>query len=231
MDDRTNNWFIGQPISAIWNYNVTGVWQKEEAAEAAKYGQRPGDPKVANNYTADDKVNADGTTTPVYNDSDKEFLGQTAPPLHWSLRNDFTLFRNLTVSINIYAYSGHKSIDGNYLNQDNGGSLVTYGMNMYAKPYWTLDNPTNEYARLDSRGPAGITSPGRLYNRSFVRLENITLGYTIPTQLSSRWDIEKVKVYGTVRNVAVWNKNWEYGDPETGGLATRLFTIGLNVTF
>lgn len=231
MDDRTNNWFIGQPISAIWNYNVTGVWQKEEAAEAAKYGQRPGDPKVANNYTADDKVNADGTTTPVYNDTDKEFLGQTAPPLHWSLRNDFTLFRDLTVSINIYSYWGHKSIDGNYLNQDNGGSLVTYGMNMYAKPYWTLDNPTNEYARLDSRGPAGITSPGRLYNRSFVRLENITLGYTIPTQLSSRWDIEKVKVYGTIRNVAVWNKDWEYGDPETGGLATRLFTIGLNVTF
>lgn len=231
MDDRTNNWFIGQPISAIWNYNVTGIWQKEEAEEAAKYGQRPGDPKVANNYTADDKVNADGSITPVYNDSDKEFLGQTAPPLHWSLRNDFTLFRNLTVSINIYSYWGHKSIDGNYLNQDNGGSLVTYGMNMYAKPYWTLDNPTNEYARLDSRGPAGITSPGRLYNRSFVRLENITLGYTIPTQLSSRWDIEKVKLYGTIRNVAVWNKDWEYGDPETGGLATRLFTIGLNVTF
>ena len=102
---------------------------------------------------------------------------------------------------------------------------------MYAKPYWTLDNPTNEYARLDARGPAGITSPGRLYNRSFVRLENITLGYTIPTSLSSRWDIEKVKLYGTVRNVAVWNKDWEYGDPETGGLATRLFTIGLNVTF
>lgn len=230
MDDKTNNWFIGQPISEIWNYSVTGIWQASEAAEAAKYGQRPGDPKVSNSYTKDDIANADGSFTPVYNDKDKAFLGQTAPPLHWSLRNDFTLFKNLTVSINMYAYTGHKSVDGNYLNQDNGGSLVTYGMNMYKKSYWTLDNPTNEYARLDAKGPAGVTSPGKIYNRSFVRLENITLGYTIPSRFAGKLDIQKIKVYGTIRNVAVWNKDWEYGDPETGGLATRLFTMGLNVT-
>jgi TonB-linked SusC/RagA family outer membrane protein len=230
MDDRTNNWFIGHPISEIWNYQVTGIWQANEAAEAAKYGQRPGDPKVANSYTADDRVNADGSVTPVYNDKDKEFLGQTAPPFHWSLRNDFTLFKNLTVSINMYAYMGHKSLDGNYLNQDNGGSLVSYAMNMYEKPYWTLENPTSEYARLDARGPAGIAAPGKIYNRSFVRLENITLGYTVPSRITSKLAIQKAKVYGTVRNVAVWNKDWDYGDPETGGLATRLFTMGLNVT-
>jgi TonB-linked SusC/RagA family outer membrane protein len=67
MDDTTNNWFIDQPISTIWNYRVTGIWQVDEIDEAAKYGQKPGDPKVANNCTADDK--ADGT--PVYNDKDK----------------------------------------------------------------------------------------------------------------------------------------------------------------
>lgn len=78
--DTGNGWFIGQPIGAIWNYRVTGIWQSYEAAEALKYGQRPGDPKVANNYTADD-VNG----SPVYNDKDKEFLGQTNPPIMWSL--------------------------------------------------------------------------------------------------------------------------------------------------
>jgi hypothetical protein len=230
MDDQTNGWFIGQPISTIWNYRVTGIWQANEAAEAKRYGQSPGDPKIANIYTADDKKNADGSTTPVYNNNDKQFLGQTAPPINWQLRNDFTFFKNLTLSVNMYSYMGHKSLDGNYLNKDNGGSLITYNFNTFAKEYWTPDNPTNKYARLDAMTPAGA-SADKLYNRSFIRLENIAVGYTLPKKWTDKIELQRVKFYASVRNVAVWQKDWEYGDPETGGLATRVFSLGLNVNF
>jgi TonB-linked SusC/RagA family outer membrane protein len=230
-NDIANGWFIGQPISAIWNYNVTGIWQAHEAAEAAKHGQRPGDPKVANNYTGDDK-DPNAPITATYNDQDKEFLGQTAPPIMTSMRNDFT-YKNLTFSFNIYSYWGHKSLNGAYLNQDNGTSLVTNLANAYARNYWTVDNPTNEVARLDAKGPAGVNSPGMLYDRSFIRLENITLGYTLPERFLSKFSIERLKVYAAVRNVAVWkkDKNWDYWDIETGGLAPRTYTLGLNVGF
>lgn len=67
---------------------------KDEVKEAAKYSQRPGDPKVQNIYTDDDKVNADGSVTPVYNNKDKQFMGETTPPIHWSLRNSFTIFKD-----------------------------------------------------------------------------------------------------------------------------------------
>jgi TonB-linked SusC/RagA family outer membrane protein len=239
MDDKANNWFIGQPINVIWNYRVTGIWQLNEVEEAAKYGQRPGDPKVANNYTADDVVNADGSVTPVYNDKDKEFLGQTAPPFHWSLRNDFVLWKDLTVSFNIYSYMGHKSLAGYYLNFDDDGGRFTYAMaNLPKKEYWTLNNPTNEYARIDAKGPVGAENPSKLYDRSFIRLENISIGYTLPKKWTSKLDLERVKIYGSIRNVAVWAFDWEYGDPEAasgygdgGGLATRIYTLGLNITF
>lgn len=236
MDDTSNGWFIGQPIGTIWDYRVTGIWQADEVSEAAKYGQKPGDPKVANNYTADDIVNADGTITPVYNDKDKEFLGTTSPPYHWSIRNDFTLWKNFSVSFNIYSYMGHKSMETYYLNQDNGGSLITNGLNTYEKKYWTPENPSNKYARLNAQGPAGVTSPGKLHNRSFIRLENISVGYTFPREWVQKFQVEKMKIYGSVRNVAVWKKDWIYGDPETGsynngGLATRTYSIGLNLTF
>jgi TonB-linked SusC/RagA family outer membrane protein len=231
MDDITNNWFIGQPISTIWDYRVTGIWQVNEIEEAAKYGQKPGDPKVANNYTADDVVNDDGSVTHVYNDRDKEFLGQTAPPVHWSLRNEFTFRKNLTFSFNIYSYMGHKSTETYYLNNDNGGSRVTNCYNIFAKEYWTPENPSGTYARLDASGPQGAVSAPRLHNRSYIRLENISLAYTLPKVWTSKLEIEKVRLYGSVRNVAVWQKDWEYGDPETGGLATRIFTLGLNLTF
>lgn len=230
MDDKSNGWFIGQPISAIWNYRVLGIWQAHEADEAQRYGQKPGDPKIENSYTADDRKNPDGSVTPVYNDNDKQFLGQTAPPINWQLRNDFTFFRSLTLSINIYSYMGHKSLNGNYLNNDNGGSLITYNYNTFKKEYWTPENPTNKYARLDAATPSGA-SANRLYDRSFIRLENIAIGYTLPKKWTDKLQLQRVKFYGSVRNVAVWQKDWEYGDPETGGLATRLFSLGFNVNF
>lgn len=231
-DDLSNGWFIGQPVSAIWNYRVTGIWQVDEAAEAAKYGQRPGDPKVANNYTADDIKNADGTTTAVYNNKDKEFLGQTTPPVMWSLRNDFT-YKNFNFSFNIYSYWGNKSESTSYLNQDNSVSSVTYNANTYQKEYWTLNNPSDFFGRLDARGPSGVAAPNRVFDRSFIRLDNVTIGYTMPHKLLSPAGIENLKLYATVRNVAIWkkDKNWNYWDIETNDIAPRIYTLGLNVTF
>ncbi|WP_205461998.1 SusC/RagA family TonB-linked outer membrane protein [Mangrovibacterium lignilyticum] len=228
-DDTSNGWFIGKPISAIWNYNVTGIWQKGEVDEAAVYGQRPGDPKVENVYTADDGVNGDGTAKPVYNNNDKKFLGQTAPPTHWSIRNDFTFFKSLNFSFNIYSYMGHKSLSTDYLNRLNNKSEIDNNFNSYVREYWTVDNATNKYGRLNASGPTGLTEPGRLFNRNFIRLENIALSYDIPSRISQKLGMEKLKVYGNIRNVAVWAKDWDYWDPETGGLAPRTYTIGFNV--
>ncbi|MDR1981204.1 MAG: SusC/RagA family TonB-linked outer membrane protein [Tannerellaceae bacterium] len=243
MDDINNSWFIGQPISTIWNYRVTGIWQADEVEEAKKYGQVPGDPKVANNYTADDVINADGSVTHVYNNKDKEFLGQTAPPIFWSLRNEFVLWKDLSISFNIYSRMGHKRLAGYYLNNDDDGGRMAYAMqNVPAKTYWTPDNPTDKYGRIEAKGPTGAAGAEKLYDRSFIRLDNISVGYTLPKKWTSKWDLERVKIYGTIRNVAVWAKDWEYGDPEAdpafgqagsgnGGLATRVFTLGLNLTF
>ncbi len=235
MDDITNKWFIGQPISTIWNYEVTGIWQKEEAEEAKKYGQIPGDPKVANHYTADD--GAEGK--PTYNDNDKVFLGQSTAPFHWSIRNDFVLFKDITFSFNLYSYMGHKSLEGYYLNNDDDGGRFTYGLrNFPAKEYWTLDNPTNEYGRIDAQGPTGASSPGKLYKRGFVRLDNITLGYNLPRKWTQVVQIERAKVYASVRNVGAWSdRAWVYGDPEAYSddgivrLSQRVYTFGLNLTF
>ena len=82
------------------------------------------------------------------------------------------------------------------------------------------------------RGPEGAKGARRLYNRSFIRLENISVGYTLPRAWTEKIQIDRVKVYGSVRNAAVWAKDWEgYGDPETGNFASRIWTLGLNLTF
>ncbi|MGO4773156.1 SusC/RagA family TonB-linked outer membrane protein [Flavobacterium sp. W22_SRS_FK3] len=226
-DDSANGWFIGRPISQIWDYKVIGIWQKDEWQEASKYGQRPGDPKIENSYTADDK--ADGT--PVYNEKDKQFLGNSNSPVQWSLRNDFKILKNWNLGISMYSYMGGKSLNSNYMNNFNASSLYKFNFNPYVNPYWTLDNPTNEWARLDAKGPAGAGT-AKLYDRSFIRLDNISLAYTIPKDLLDRVHIKNIKIYASVQNVATWSasKEWKYfGDPETGGLATRQFNLGFNL--
>ena len=229
MDDTSNGWFIDKPIGEIWYWETDGIWQVNEAAEAAKVNQKPGDPKVVNVYTEDDKILDDGTRVPVYNDKDRTFQGTTQPPVYWNMRNDFTFLKNFTFSFSMYSYMGHKSRAGYWLNGDNSGSMFTQTCNTYKKEYWTPNNPTNDYARLNAVGPSGVTGIEKVYNRSFVRLDNITLGYTLPVELTSKIGVQRVHVTAGINNVYTID-SWEYGDPETGGFANRQFHFGLNVT-
>lgn len=225
INDTSNKWYIGKPVGEIWDFEVDGIWQLNEAAEAAKVNQKPGDPKVVNHYTADDKE--DGT--PVYNDKDKVYQGTTAPPIYWNLRNDFTFLKDFTFSFSMYSYMGHKSQAGYYLNGDNSGSMFTQTSNTYKKEYWTPENPTNDYARLNAVGPSGATGVQKVYNRNFVRLDNITLGYTLPVKFTRKYQIERIRLTAGVNNVCTFD-SWDYGDPETGGFSNRQFQFGINVT-
>ena len=229
INDTSNKWYIGKPVGEIWDYEVAGIWQANEAEQAALVNQKPGDPKVINHYTEDDKILDDGTRVAVYNDKDKVYQGTTAPPIYWNLRNDFTFFKDWSFSFSLYSYMGHKSSEGYYLNGDNSGSMFTNGNNTFVKEYWTPENPTNDYARLNAVGPSGATGVNKVYNRSFVRLDNITLGYTIPRAITQRWNVERIHLTATVNNVCTFD-SWEYGDPETGGFANRQFQFGINVT-
>lgn len=228
MDDTSNGWFIGKPIGEIWYWKTDGIWQVDEAEEAALVNQKPGDPKVVNVYTEDDKILADGTRVPVYNDKDRVYQGTTQPPIYWNMRNDFQ-YKDFTFSFSMYSYMGHKSRAGYWLNGDNSGSMFTQTCNTYKKEYWTPENPTNDYARLNAVGPSGVTGIEKVYNRNFVRVDNITLGYTIPRDITNKWGIQRVHVTAGINN-AFTIDSWEYGDPETGGFANRQFQFGLNVT-
>ena len=232
-DDETNGWFIGRPISNIWDYKVTGIWQKDQWEEAAKYGQKPGDPIVANLCTDDDIINADGSRTPVYNSKDKTFLGQTVAPYRWAFRNEFS-YKDFTLALNMYSYMGQKKTSTNYLNNDDDGGRMSYALaNKEAKTYWTLDNATNHYGRIDAKGPTGAQTPPMVYNAGFIRLDNLTLGYTLPKELTKKVGIERIRLYGTIKNLAMitFDKYWEYGDIEANGLAVRSYTLGVNFTF
>lgn len=212
-DDKSNTWFIGQDISTIWNYKVVGVWKVEELEEAAKYGQKPGDVKILD-------VNEDLK----YNDDDKMFLGSSTPKFRWSMRNSFTLFRNLDLSFMLYSYWGHKSTYDRPLHK-NGFIDRT---NSYVIPFWTPENQLDEYTRLYSDDKN--LGARFIKEKSFIRLDNVSIAYTFPQNLIRTLDLQELRIYGSIRNAAVWAPDWDFWDPENSGPTPRTFTVGVNFT-
>ena len=212
-DDITNNWFIGRSIGEIWEPRILGVWQIGEETEAARYGQYPGDFKMKD-------VDNSGTI----NDLDNEFQGQTTPRFRWSLRQEFNVFKNFDISFMMYSYLGHK---GTYNVAKNNSGFPNRN-NSYITPYWTPENPTNEYARIYSANGGANFNVWR--DKSFIRLDNISLAYTLPSQKLSAVGISKLKISGTIRNVGYWAPKWDYWDPEYSGPNPRYFTLGIDLT-
>lgn len=107
-------------------------------------------------------------------------------------------------------------------------------MNIPAKEYWTPDNPTNSFCRLQSQGPSSLRGGvGKLVNRSFMRLDNITFGYTVPQKLTRRFNVDRIRITASCNNVfTIHSSEWIYGDPETNNfhLSNRTFNFGLNLT-
>ena len=212
-DDYTNGWFIGKAIDVIWQPKILGVWQIGEEDQAKRYGQFPGDFKLQD-------VNDDGRI----NDLDKQYLGYRTPRFRWNMRQEFNIYRNFDVSFMIYSYWGHKGTMNSAKNRDSFPERV----NSYKIPFWTPETPHNDYARIYSAEGGAVFDVWR--NRSFIRIDNISLAYTVPKTLLSKAHIANLKIFATARNVGWWAPEWNFWDPENSGPNPRIFTLGVNLT-
>ncbi len=209
-DDIKNRWFIGQDPDRIWNYELVGVWQEEEADEAAKYGLQPGDFKYKDQ-------NGDGIMT----DADRVFQGYTTPRFRWTLRNEFVFNKNISLSAVLYSYWGQYGSFNRAANNSNFPDRCSE----YVQPYWTPENKINDYARIGSK------NIGTVYReKSFIRLDNITLSYFVPENMIQKINVQDMRISLSIRNVAVFSPHWNFWDPEVSEPAPRTFNVNLNFT-
>ena len=211
-DDISNGWFIGQSTDRYFGLKTDGVYTTDEADEAAVYGVQPGDFRVVD-------VNNDN----LYTNEDKQFLGYSSPRFRWTLRNQFELFQNWDFSFMMYSYWGHEGTFNQAKNQGFGDRTSSYVL-----PYWTVDNQIDNAARLFSSN--GSASYNVYVDKSFIRLQNVSLGYTLPKSLTEKFKISSLRISGNIKNAAVWTKEWDFWDPENSGPTPRTVTLGLNIT-
>ena len=83
---------------------------------------------------------------------------------------------------------------------------------------------TNDYARI------GSTNKGSNYvKKTFVRMENITLSYSVPKHLLKKIAVQNMRFSLAVRNPFVIT-GWDFGDPEGGDTTLRTVNFGVNFT-
>lgn len=221
FDDIGNRWFIGRPTDQLYGQKVLGLWQSDQADQAADYGVFPGDFRILDKN--DDKV---------FTIDDNEFLGFAKPRFRWTFVNNFRIKNNWNISLEMYSSWGQSRAFNDAKNR-NGFIDRT---NSFQTPYWTAENPNNEWARLfSSEGSSNFN----VYRKSsFIRLQNVTVSYTVPQTLLDKISVKGLRVYGNIRNVAVWAPHWELYDPEASEIdgitgnasAPRYFTMGVNLT-
>jgi len=215
VPDYVNHWFPGHSIDAVWDYKVVGVWQLNEAAEAARVGLKPGDYKV-------EDVNGDGLYTEL---DDKQFLGYTTPRYNIGIRNDFTFLKNFTASVFIRADLGQISA---LAIAKHTGNEIYDRINSRAVPYWTQYNPEPVWGRLNVYEGVYAGGYNVYFPRSFVRIQDLSLSYSFPQAVVQRMKISNLRIFGSVRNLYSFDK-WKDFDPESGGSPMpRTCTFGLS---
>lgn len=217
-----NNLFIGQPLGTIFNYKPEGIYQIGDNIPSGYY---PGTFRLAD-------LTGDGKITP----DDRTFLGRSEPTYRFSVFNRF-VYKSFTLTAFVNSVQGGRNAYlANVLPVSVGGvrSDNSIRYNYFSDiNYWSPGNPGGEFPR-SLNTPAQTTTAYR--NRSFVRLQDISLSYEIKNKLVSRLGITGLRVYASGKNLATWTK-WQGWDPETGqGLdengrpVMKGYSIGLNIT-
>jgi len=244
---------IGQPIGEFYGYKSLGIFQTQKQIDALNANAvakgftayqttvtQPGD-----RYFAD--VNGDGTV----NASDQVALGSPLPKFYGGLNLDAN-YKSWDFNLYFYGVYGNKIFDFAESSLESFQNRSFVGVENISENYyknaWTPTNPSNTYARITANDDAigsNVASSAYIEDGSFLKLKNLTIGYSLPESFIKSGPFSKLRIYASTQNLFTIT-GYKGLDPEIGvqgGNATqngidngtypssRFYTVGLNVTF
>ena len=224
----------GQPFPYFFGYKTAGVFQN--VAEVQAYTNKDGGLIMPDAVPGDVRfvdVNGDGQITA----DDRTNIGNGTPDWTYGLNLNAD-WKGFDFNIFFQGVAGNEVFDGTFRSDVTSGNYPSWMLGR-----WTGEGTSNKYPRL-ALGDDTNWQVSDLYvcDGSYFRLKNITLGYTLPQNLTRKVCIERLRIYFQAENLATWTKYWGF-DPEISSGATslgvdrgvypqaRTFTIGANISF
>ncbi|MBC3786851.1 SusC/RagA family TonB-linked outer membrane protein [Spirosoma utsteinense] len=236
---------VGQPIGQFYGYKVKGLFQNaEQLSTAPVQFNRPVQNSSAGTWLGDvqyEDVNGDG----VVNEQDRTIIGNPNPKFTFGLTNTFS-YKSFDVSLFLQGSYGAKILN---LTRRTVGGLSNLYNNQFtsAGNYWTPANTNTDVPAPKS----GIDNPNLFISDRFVedgsyaRIQNLNIGYNVPTAVVRRVKLNRLKVYASVQNLYTFTSYSGY-DPEVGAFnqnslqmnvengrypLPRTYTFGINAEF
>lgn len=242
---------VGQPLGLMYGYQWDGIYQASDFTADGVSGNaslRPGMAK--NNLIAPapgvvkykDVSGPNGVPDGVIDANDRTVIGNGTPDYYGGFTNNFS-YRGLDLSV-MFQYSvGNDVYNANrmYMNQSD---LERTNKMAEVANRWTPTNANNEVP--SARGQIRNSVYSRfIEDGSFLRLKNITLGYTFPKHLMKKIYVDNLRIYASAQNLFVVTNytgydpevNMRSSNPMTPGFdfgaypRSKVFTVGLDVKF
>ena len=219
---------VGLPIGYFYGYQTAGIFQTqaEVDAHASQTNANPGDLRFAD-------LNGDGEITP----EDRTNLGDPIPELTMGMNFSFDY---KSFDFNMYAFASL----GNDMVRNYERNLALTNRPAYFLDRWTGPGTSNTFPRVTT-GATGNTLFSDFYveDGSFVRLQNVQVGYSFNAINTAKLGVDKLRLYLSASNLFTLTKYKGYdptasnGNPLGGGLdngfypTPKTFLLGLNVNF
>jgi TonB-linked SusC/RagA family outer membrane protein len=220
---------VNQAFGSFFGYVKEGLFQNQAEVDGAarQPGAAPGDIRYRD-------LNGDNVIT----DADRKFIGNPNPNFTFGLTNNLN-FRNFDLSFFIQGVQGNDVYNLNRYITESALYSTTNGTTRILNR-WTGEGTSNDVPRAINGDPNNNlrVSTHFIEDGSFVRLKNLTLGYTLPKSLMSRISATQIRVYFTGQNLVTLTKYTGF-DPEVSASGvdrgiypqTRVFMGGLNIGF
>ncbi|MDR0712050.1 MAG: TonB-dependent receptor [Prevotellaceae bacterium] len=223
--------FEGYPIKSIFSYKYEGIWGTDTPqATLDAYNVKPGYVKIQ----TIPKDNDEGAH--AYSTSDRMILGHSNPDYIVGLNNTLT-YHDFDLSVFVMGRFG-QTISSSFITRYTAPLAGANEINQLSGvDYWTETNQGAYYPAPGSGNQQSIAMAALSYrDGSFIKLKNVTLGYTLPRNISQHAKMEKLRIYATAYNPLVWAKDemLKGTDPESNSESFplyRQYVFGVNITF
>lgn len=223
---------VGEPIGAFWGRVRLGTWGENEAEEAAKYNKKPGDLKFLD-LNNDNQINS----------SDETIIGYASPDFTATFSNTFR-YKDFDMSFDLRWVHGSDVYNTTKMTTEDRSTIANNQISVLDA--W---RPDNQNTMIAERRPTSIAYDNKpdshkIEDGSFLRLQSLVFGYSLPEKAINKLNISKLRVYFNAQNLFCITKYSGY-DPEVKGYAPvfaqnmdfysyprpRTFSVGINLTF
>ena len=191
----------------------------------------------------DGKGNPTGkrVTTTEFAKASDYLCGDPIPDLYGGFGTSFS-YRGFDLSVAFTYQIGGLAYDSGYAAAMYSPANKSTGMNWHKDilKAWSPENPSSDIPRLQYEDQdQNATSDRFLMNASYLNLQNINVGYTLPAKFTQKFGVDRLRIYLACENVCYWSKRQGF-DPRysyTGSTSqaayspVRTISGGINIQF